>query len=42
MLDDEPGRAREAYGANYGRLAQLKARYDPDNFFRMNVNVKPA
>jgi FAD/FMN-containing dehydrogenase len=42
MLDVEPDRTREAYGANYARLAQLKAKYDPDNFFRMNVNVKPA
>jgi FAD/FMN-containing dehydrogenase len=42
MLDVEPNRTREAYGPNYSRLAQLKAKYDPDNFFRMNVNVKPA
>ncbi len=42
MLDVEPGREREAYGANYQRLAELKKKYDPDNFFRMNVNVKPA
>jgi FAD/FMN-containing dehydrogenase len=42
MLDVEPGREHEAYGANYARLALMKAKYDPDNFFRMNVNVKPA
>jgi FAD/FMN-containing dehydrogenase len=42
MLDVEPGREREAYGANYKRLAQLKKKYDPNNFFRMNVNVEPA
>lgn len=42
MLDVEPGREAEAYGANYKRLAQLKAKYDPDNFFCMNVNVTPA
>jgi FAD/FMN-containing dehydrogenase len=35
-------RVRAAYGANYGRLAQLKRRYDPDNFFRLNQNVIPA
>lgn len=42
MVDTEPGREREAYGANYMRLAQLKRKYDPDNFFRANVNVLPA
>lgn len=42
MVDTEPGREREAYGANYARLAQLKRKYDPDNFFHANVNVVPA
>ena len=35
-------RVREAYGANHARLAELKAKYDPTNFFRANQNVKPA
>jgi FAD/FMN-containing dehydrogenase len=35
-------RVRAAYGANYDRLAALKARYDPTNFFRVNQNVKAA
>ena len=32
-----------AYGsATYRRLAELKRRYDPDNFFRVNQNILPA
>jgi FAD/FMN-containing dehydrogenase len=43
MMDDEGGdRVRTAYGANYERLAQIKAKYDPDNFFHVNQNIQPA
>jgi FAD/FMN-containing dehydrogenase len=41
MTQDEGGRIREAYGANYDRLQQLKTRYDPANLFRYNHNIPP-
>ena len=40
--EEGAGRVRDAYGANYPRLAALKARYDPANLFRRNHNVPPA
>jgi FAD/FMN-containing dehydrogenase len=40
--DDETGDpVTKAYGPNYRRLQQLKAKYDPDNFFHMNQNIRP-
>jgi FAD/FMN-containing dehydrogenase len=42
-LGDEGSSAvRASYGANYERLAQLKKKYDPENFFRFNQNIVPA
>ena len=41
--DDEPSDpVAAAYGPNYQRLRQLKAKYDPENFFHMNHNILPS
>jgi hypothetical protein len=33
---------RDSYRGNYERLAALKSKYDPTNFFRSNQNIKPG
>ena len=43
MMEGEgDDRIRATYGDNYERLAQIKAKYDPDNFFRVNQNIRPS
>ncbi|MDJ0577055.1 MAG: FAD-binding oxidoreductase [Xenococcaceae cyanobacterium MO_234.B1] len=41
MTEEEGDRVKEAYGSNYERLLQLKKRYDPENLFHLNQNIKP-
>ena len=40
--EDAKTAADAVYGQNLARLRQLKKKYDPDNFFHLNVNVLPA
>jgi hypothetical protein len=40
--EDATAGVDSALGRNLGRLAEIKAKYDPDNFFRINNNVVPA
>ncbi len=43
MMDDEgQDRVHASYLGNYDRLAQVKARYDPENLFHVNQNIPPA
>jgi FAD/FMN-containing dehydrogenase len=39
--DEGPETIRGAFGSNYARLAELKTKYDPTNFFSLNQNVEP-
>jgi FAD/FMN-containing dehydrogenase len=39
--DEAENRVELSYGDNYKRLASIKAKYDPDNLFRVNQNIKP-
>ncbi|MGA7408996.1 MAG: BBE domain-containing protein, partial [Bryobacteraceae bacterium] len=41
MSEDDSGRVRQAFGGNFERLCEIKAKYDPQNRFRRNQNISP-
>jgi FAD/FMN-containing dehydrogenase len=42
MMDEGQQRVEATYGENYRRLAAIKAKYDPDNLFHVNQNIRPG
>jgi FAD/FMN-containing dehydrogenase len=42
LMEEGHDRVRTSYRGNYERLAQIKARYDPENVFHVNQNIEPA
>ena len=41
MMDEGQERVQAAYRDNYKRLVEIKRKYDPKNFFRVNQNIRP-
>jgi hypothetical protein len=42
MMEEGENRVKASYGENYERLVTIKNKYDPDNLFRVNQNIKPT
>jgi FAD/FMN-containing dehydrogenase len=41
MAEDDQDRVKANYRGNYERLVEVKRKYDPDNLFHLNQNIKP-
>jgi FAD/FMN-containing dehydrogenase len=41
MMEEGQDRVEASYGENYERLQKVKTKYDPENFFHVNQNIKP-
>ena len=41
MMEEGTDRVKATYRDNYGRLVEIKRKYDPDNFFHVNQNIRP-
>jgi UDP-N-acetylenolpyruvoylglucosamine reductase len=41
LMDEGEDRVKATYGGNYERLVKIKTKYDPNNLFRVNQNIKP-
>jgi len=41
MMEEGQERVQASYRGNYERLAKIKAKYDPNNFFKVNQNIQP-
>ncbi|MCK5375917.1 MAG: FAD-binding oxidoreductase [Acidobacteria bacterium] len=41
MMEEGQERVQASYRENYARLAEIKAKYDPNNLFRVNQNIRP-
>lgn len=42
MMEEGQERVMATYGENYERLAEIKTKYDPENLFRRNQNIRPS